>query len=138
MILTIKTKCLLAYCYELLTDAKEQTEQGKGNSIFDTDSDVEFIKECGELMCDYAYKNGATKNYLELMSKKHYSLFLKSKTYYDIVIKNYVKHITEVGAGHIPILYSIFMFQELKANGLIGLQLDYYRLNEIIYNTNFF
>lgn len=138
MILTLKTKCLLAYCYELLTQAETDTEQGKGNAIFHENNNAEFLRECGFKMVDYCVKNGATKNYLELLSRKHYDLYLLSKAYYGIIIKKYCEHIADVNESHIPILFAILMFQELKVNGLIGLDIDYNKMIDIVYKTDYF
>lgn len=138
MILTLKTKCLLAYCYELLTQAESDTEQQKGDTIFENNKNAEYLRECGFKMVDYCVKNGATKNFLELLSRKHYALYVQSKSYYGIVIKKYCEHIADVNESHIPILYAILMFQELKACGLIGLDVDYNKMIEIIYMTDYF
>lgn len=127
MLLTIKTKALLTHCHTLLTDAEAKTQNGEGVAIVDEDSE-QILRDGGAAIVEYCERNGCTKQYLSAFSLKHRSLFKKSKEYYGICINNYKKHIAEIGGKHIPILYAALMVQELKANRLVGLDIDYDQL----------
>ncbi len=126
--LTLKTKCLIAYCHTLLTEAEELTEQGKGECIVKDDNSQQFMRECGASIINFCESTGSTKKDLSDLSKSRSPLFIQAKSYYGLQIRDYQIFISEVGGRHIPILYAGLMFQTLKTAGVIGLDMDYGKL----------
>lgn len=122
MLLTYKTKVLLAHVHTLLTEAEQLSKEGKGTALV---KDEPLIRDMANKILDYCEQNGSTKKMLSTLSRVQPVIFEKSKVLYEICIQSYSKHIASVGDGHIPILYAFFMLGELRATGLIGLELPY-------------
>jgi len=126
--LTLKTKCIIAYCHKLLYDAEQLAQNGEGIAILDDEETRDFTRECGAEIMQYCEKHGATHEMLGELCRKSVSLWELAKVYYKIQIDLYQKYISEVKGRHVPILYSCLMFQLLYKNGIISLDIDYDKL----------
>ena len=145
MLFTQKTKVLLAHVHSLLTIAEEQADDGKGRPIV-AEENEEVLRDAGNAIVAFAEKNGCTRSVLS--NTRNRTLFASSKFYYQLVMDTYAKYVDYEedvindeedvdmnGNTHIPILYALFMVSQLKARGLIGLELDYMGLDAVIQNS---
>lgn len=130
--LTLKTKCLLAYCHTILVESEELTKQDKGIAIIDDEETREFTRECGFKIIDFCESHGATKKELEKLGPRRTDMLILAKAYYGLQIQLYLKYISEVDGRHIPILYAGLMFQLLQKNGIVSLDIDYEKLIDAI------
>lgn len=126
--LTLKTKCLIAYCHTILTDAEAATVQGEGVSITKDKDSQNFMRESGFKIIAYCEQFGATRDELSKLSHSTNPIFLLAREYYRLQITLYQKYISEEKGRHVPILYAGLMFQLLHKNKIVGLNLDYDKL----------
>lgn len=132
MLLTNKTKVLLTHIHTLLTKGEKLTQEGKGKSVFETEEQQEYVRDCGFKIIEYCEVNGCTKDFLGKYSIKFPTMFIQLKEMYEICIKEYDTHICGVGSNHVPIIYAVIILHELKTTKLIGLELDYPKLKDML------
>lgn len=130
--LTLKTKCMIAYCHRLLHDSEELLQEGKGVAVIDDEETREFTRDCGMKIMKYCESKGATHDMLGDLSKKSLSLWNLARAYYGLQIDLYQKYISAVKGRHVPILYAAIMFQLLHKNGTICLDIDYDKLLSVL------
>ncbi len=134
--LTLKAKCLIAYCHTILTESETLTTEGKGIAIVEDKGTQNFLRSSGFAIIQYCERVGATYRDLSNLSNSRSPLFMMAREYYGIQTKLYQKYIAPIEGRHIPILYATIMFQMLRSSGVVGLSIDYDKLLSCLEESN--
>lgn len=129
----LKNRTILAYVHNMLIDAEDQKNQGKGKIIIEDETKRDYSLEQGFKFIKYCKLNGCTVDSLEKLSFVNINMLKRAKKYYGKSVDIYSDAFEN---RHIPLLFATIVFEKLEQQGYLELDVDYKKLFDTIKESN--